>query len=332
MNFINLIFIIKPYKMKKIIILLFVFSLSSNIFAQLIVKDTLLLAYQNETFWSSSSELEMDIYRDFGKYGSINLSDNDPTTCWAEGSEGDGIGEFIRMTIPKNILTLQIKNGYQKNETIYFANNRPKKIEFELYACYELSGYVTESHNGFFISESIVSSSAVLEDNLGYQDIKLDFDWPEINLQLSDNEIFDEDRFILKIKILDVYKGSKWNDACISDINVVPNPYYDITLDDHGLIKVSESKTDTLFYNTENIYQVVESSPDLKWIIFILMPADIENSRVETEYKLYNTEKENFITPDDLVMMYGFVKKSGKLYLEGSNNDFEDKTILLEDL
>jgi len=274
----------------------------------------------------------MDIYRDFGKYGSINLSDNDPTTCWAEGSESDGIGEFIWMTIPKNILTLQIKNGYQKNETIYFANNRLKNIELELFACYEPSGYVTESHDGFFISESIALNSAVIEDNLGYQDIKLDFDWPEINSQLSDNELFDEDRFILKIKILDIYKGNKYNDACISDINIVPNPYYDITLDDHGLLKISENKIDTLFYNTENIYQVVELSPDLKWIIFILMPSDIENSRVDTEYKLYNTEKEQFFIPSDLVMMYGFVKISGKLHIEGSNNDFEDKTILLENL
>jgi hypothetical protein len=317
--------------MKKITILLF--FIASNIsFAQLAVKDTLLLAYQNETFWGSSSELAMDIYRDFGKYGSINLSDNDPTTCWAEGSENDGTGDFIWMTITKNILTIQIKNGYQKNETIYFANNRPKNIEFELFACYEPSGYVTESHNGFFISETITSASSVLEDKLGYQDIKLGFDWPEINSRLSINEIFDEDRFILRVKILDVYKGSKWNDACISDINVVPKPYFDITLDDYGLIKVSESKTDTLFYNTENIYQVVELSPDLKWIIFILMPSDIENSRVETEYKLYNTEKEEFLIPDDLVMMYGFVKKSGKLYLEGSNKDLEDKLISLEDL
>ncbi len=139
----------------------------------------------------------MDIYKDFGKYGSINLSDNDSTTCWAEGSERDGTGEFIWMTIPKNILTLQIKNGYQKSETIYFANNRPKNISLELFACYEPSGYVTESHNGFFLSNLITTSSAILEDKLGYQDIKLDFDWTEINSQLSDNEIFDEDRFIL---------------------------------------------------------------------------------------------------------------------------------------
>lgn len=319
--------------MKKVTILLIFINLLSSIgYSQLEVSDTILLAYKNETFWSSSSELEMDIYKDFGKYCSVNLGDNDPLTCWAEGSENDGIGEFIWMTIPENIATIRIRNGYQKNETIYLANNRPQNVEFELYASYEPSGYVTESHNGFFISEMIAATSVILKDEYGYQDIKLGFDWQEIHSQLSNDRTFDNDRFILKIKILDIYKGNKWNDACISDINIVPNPYYDITLDDHGLLKVSENKTDTLFYNTEKIYQVVELSPDLKWVIFIIMPSDIENSRVETEYKLYNTEKEQFVTPADLVSLYGFIKKSGQLHLEGSTKDFEDKTISLEDL
>lgn len=317
------------------------FIIIINSFAQLEVKDTLLLAFSTEIFWSSSSELEADNYpedyemagyADYGIYGSLNLGDSDAKTCWAEGSESDGTGEFIWMTIPKNTITIRIRNGYQKNETIYFANNRPKNIELELFACYEPSGYVTESHNGFFISKSLVSMSLVLEDKLGYQDLNLDFDWTEISSQLSNNIIFDEDRLILKIKIKDVYKGNKYNDACISDINIVPNPYYEITLDEYGLVKVSANKTDTLFYDPESIYQVVELSPDSKWIIFIIMPSDIENSRVETIYKLYNTEKEKFIDLEDAVEMYGFIRKSGKLYLEGSDKDFNDISISLDDL
>ena len=319
--------------MRKISILLILISLLSNtIYAQLEVNDTLLLAFNNEIFWSSSSELEMDIYKDFGKYGSTNLSDTDPATCWAEGSENNGTGEYIWMTIPENISTIRIRNGYQKSETIYNANNRPKKIEFELFASYELSGYVTESHNGFCISKSITSTSVVLEDKLGYQDIQLGFDWSEIYDHLSNDRTFDKDRFILKIKILDIYKGNKWNDACISDINIVPGTYFDLTIDEHGLLKVSANSIDTLFYNTEYIYQVVKLSSNSKWIIFILIPSDIESSRVETIYKLYNTEKEQFIATDDLTMLFGFKKESGKLYLEGSDKDFNDKLLLLEDL
>lgn len=319
--------------MRKISILLILTGfLSNNIYAQLEVNDTLLLAFNNDIFWSSSSELEMNIYKDFGKYGSTNLSDSDPTTCWAEGSENDGIGEYIWMSISENISTIRLRNGNQKSETIYNANNRPKELEFELFACYQPSGYVTETHNGFCISKSLTSTSTILEDQMGYQDIQLGFDWAEIQDQLSLDRTFNKDEFILKIKILDVYKGNKWNDACISDINIVPSTYFDLTIDEHGLLKVSANETDTLFYSAEIVYQVVEISPYFKWIIFILMPSDIETSRVETEYKLYNTEKERFIATGDLTMLFGFKKESGKLYIEGSDKDFNDKSILLEDL
>ncbi|MFC2103885.1 hypothetical protein ACFLS4_00865 [Bacteroidota bacterium] len=319
--------------MKKISLLaiLFVF-LANMVNAQLEVNDTLLLAYKNNTFWGSSSELEQDIYADFGKYGSTNLSDNDAATCWAEGSSSSGEGEFIVMTIPEKIVNLRIRNGYQKNETIYYANNRPKIIEFTLYASYEPAGYITESHNGFFISKPITSTQTVLEDKIGFQEVNIGIDWSEIFSQISHDRTFDKDRFILKIKILEIYKGEKWNDACISDINIVPNPFYDITMDEHGLLRVFPNKTDTLFYKTENIYQVVDVSFDLHWVIFILMPSDIENSRVETVYKLYNTKKEQFIEIKDIFEMYGFVKKSGKLYLEGSDKDFNDFNICLDNL
>ena len=313
----------------------------NNLPAQLEVKDTLLLAFNNEVFWSSSTQLEdnnyseeydMTGYTDFGKYGTINLGDDDPTTCWAEGSDGDGTGEYILMTVPENITSLKIRNGYQKSQSIYYSNNRPKNIEFTLYASYEPSGYVTESHNGFFVSEPLATTQAVLEDKLGFQEIKTGFNWDNINEELSHDNTFDKDRFILKIKIVDVYKGNKWNDACISDINIVPEPLYELTSDEHGFVKRIEQNTDTLFYNPDNVYQVIEVSPDLNWAIFIIMPSDIENSRVETIYKLYSIKKEEFIDIRDVYNMYGFITEEGKLYLQGSDNDFNDFSICLDDL
>ncbi len=319
--------------MRKITVLFFiVFGFINTIKAQLEVNDTLLLAFNNDIFWGASSELEMGMYADFGKYGSTNLGDDNSTTCWAEGSEKDGIGEYILLSIPEKIQNIKIKNGYQKNENLYYANNRPKTIELSLYASYEPSGYVTESHNGFFISESLATTQFELEDKLGYQNIKTGFDWERILEELDHDNTFDKDRFVLKIKILNVYKGNKWNDACISDIKVIPNPYFDLTIDEHGLLKITGGDTDTLFYNTENIYQVVEISSYAEWIIFIIMPSDIEDSRVETIYELYNTKKEKFIEINDIYEMYGFVKKSGKLFLEGTDKDFNDYSICLDDL
>ncbi|MBI9052737.1 MAG: hypothetical protein JEY96_02905 [Bacteroidales bacterium] len=288
------------------------------------------MAFSNEIFWSSSSELEMDIYADFGKYGSTNIADNDPTTCWAEGAESDGSNEFIWLTIPSGTKTLRIRNGYQKSESIYFANNRPRNIELQLFACYDPEGYVTESHNGFFISEKLLNIQAALEDKLGYQDLKINFNWGEIEESLSHDRTFAKDLFILKIKIVDVYKGNKWNDACISDINILPNPYYELTKDEHGLLKVSLNETDTLFYNSEYIYQVLEISPDSEWIIFTLMPSEIEFSRAETIYKLFSAKREKFVEVNELTSMYGFIKESGNYYLEGLNKELNDTTIIIK--
>ncbi|MFO7844675.1 MAG: hypothetical protein R6V16_12765, partial [Bacteroidales bacterium] len=105
--------------MKKIVICLVIFCFTiPNIHAQLNIRDTIMLASKNNVYWGSSSELELEGYADYGKYGSTNLSDNDPATCWAEGSESNGIGEYIWMSIPQNTNQLKIRNGFQKSESL----------------------------------------------------------------------------------------------------------------------------------------------------------------------------------------------------------------------
>ncbi|MFP4023243.1 MAG: NADase-type glycan-binding domain-containing protein [Thiohalospira sp.] len=300
--------------------------------SQPVIKDTIFLAEVNNQFWGSSSELELTGYSDYGKYGSTNLGDNNPATCWAEGSEKDGVGEYIFMSIPKNIRGIKIRNGFQKSESLYKANNRPKIIKIELLPCFMPSGFVTETHFGFAVSQSMASLTKELDDKLGLQAVLLDFNWNDLYKKISETKNFDKDRFILKITIKDIYNGDKWNDACISDIILIQNPVFDVTADDKGFIRTYEGQTDTLFYDPENVYQVIDLTDDSEWIIFIQMPADIENSRAETIYKLYNTKKEAFIDTEDITQMYGFIEKDGRVYLEGVNNDFEERNLLLEDV
>lgn len=295
--------------------------------AQLEVNDTLLMAFDNNVFWSASSELEPDIYTDFGKYGSTNLSDNNSQTCWAEGSENNGVQEYILFTIPVNTSEIRIKNGYQKSESIYKANNRLRNVEFDLYASYQLMGYITESHNGFCLSEKLTSSIAEVKDVSGYQNVALNFDWESINELMQQDNTFDKDRFVIKLKILDIYKGDKYNDACISDLQIVPNSYFEITKDEHGLLKVSSFAVDTLFYDSEIIYQVAEISENLEWIIFIEMPSVTENSRVETIYTLYNTKREDFIKFEKPSLGLMFEEKDSGIYIDDGENLFPLKEL-----
>lgn len=318
--------------MKKIIYSFLLVILTTCAYSQLEVTDTVLLAFKNDQFWSSSSELEQDIYKDFGKYGALNVSDSDPETCWAEGSETDGSGEYLLTVISENISSLRIRNGYQKSESIYNANKRPKTIKFTLYASYQPSGYVTETHTGFCISEPLFTSIATLKDQFGYQDVNTGINWPNIYEELSYDRTFDKDHFILKIEIIDVYNGTKWNDACISDINIIPSPYFNITEDEHGFIKITDFNTDTLFYNHESIFQIVEISNNTQWIIFIEMAADIGDSRAETIYRLYNIEKEKFIELNNVYEMYGFSVKNDSTYLDGSDNELNMVSICIDGL
>lgn len=294
----------------------------SNCKAQLDVADTVLMAFDNGVFWSASSELNPDIYADFGNYGSTNLSDNDANTCWAEGSDTDGEYEYILFTIPVNLKEIKIKNGYQKSKDLFRANNRLRNVEFELYASYQLMGYVTESHNGFCLSEKLTSTINEIKDVYDYQNIELNFNWNDINDLLQQDITFDKDRFVVKLKILDVFKGDKYSDACISDLQIVPNSYFELTKDEHGLLKVSEQNIDTLFYNNEFIYQISEMSEDLQWIIFMELPSDIENSRAETTHKLYNTKRENFIEFEKPALNLFFEQTDSGIYIDNGEKLF----------
>lgn len=137
------------------------------------------------TDWDSveaSSELD--------DYVSEYSIDNKIDTAWVEAEEDDdGIGEWIKLQneIEKEVSGIEITNGYCKSEEIYFANNRIKKIKVEF------------SDGTFFYKE--------FEDNAMFNFQKVDFS-EKVKTKY------------IKIIVLEVYKGSKYKDTCISEIRV----------------------------------------------------------------------------------------------------------------
>jgi hypothetical protein len=105
--------------------------------------------------------------------------------CWAEGVDGNGINEILYIK-NSNVSTIHFSIGfvsYYKNY-LYTENSRPKKLELSVDGKY-----------------SIVID---LKDTPNFQSIKL----PEM---LSGKET-------LRIEILEVYQGTKYNDTCINMI------------------------------------------------------------------------------------------------------------------
>lgn len=137
--------------------------------------------------YSASSVLQSD--KD-NKYGLENIYDGYVWTCWAEGVEGDGVGESIVMTanteyIPRHIA---LYNGYSKSEETFYNNNRIKQLLFSV--------------NG----EEIAIFE--LEDTMHEQRFIIE------NLEETD------ENFTFTFEILSTYKGELYDDTCLSAIQI----------------------------------------------------------------------------------------------------------------
>jgi hypothetical protein len=57
------------------------------------------------------------------------VKDQDRSTAWVEGAEGDGIGEHLTLVLakPSNVRRMGIVNGFMKSQELYFANNRVRQ-------------------------------------------------------------------------------------------------------------------------------------------------------------------------------------------------------------
>lgn len=114
-------------------------------------------------------------------------------TAWVEAASGDGIGEWIEFKSDSEHKAVGIKlvNGYTKSKELYEKNNRVKKVKIEF-----------------------SDGSSIIKD---LQDVP-----PESGISTFQEIYFG--RVVItsyiKLTILDVYKGSKYDDTCFSEIRV----------------------------------------------------------------------------------------------------------------
>ena len=143
-----------------------------------------------DTVKASSS---LDSYGRFS-YGAGNLHDFNHETAWAEGVEGDGIGEYVVYEFPGNcprVTTVNILNGYVKSEALWKANSRVKKL------------MVWYNNKPLAVLE--------LEDSRSLQEF-------EIGIAGYGPNGKESDKWSLKFEIMEVYPGEKYRDTVISDI------------------------------------------------------------------------------------------------------------------
>lgn len=119
------------------------------------------------------------------------VADDDPTTAWVEGAKGSGAGEWLRIQVtPLDKTTkvrLKIRNGYQKSKDLFKANARAKQITLRLLP-------------------SKVEKQVTLEDKDGWQEAVVEQPSGVVKT--------------IEVAIKSVYEGTKYEDLCISDVQV----------------------------------------------------------------------------------------------------------------
>lgn len=135
---------------------------------------------------SSSSTLKATKNID---YVADNAHDFSLRTAWVEGAKGYGIGESITFQFAKlspPVTTIEIFNGYMKSDEVWQNNSRVKQLKL----------YVNDEPYALLN----------LKDSKSKQIFAID------TLQGIDKDLF------LKFEIMDVYKGDKYEDVAISEI------------------------------------------------------------------------------------------------------------------
>jgi len=145
------------------------------------------------------------------KYNSFNLCDGKLETAWVEGVKGDGIGEWVKISInaysslaeytttPFTIEKLGVIPGYAKNMKTWLENNRVKTLLVIIHSPPP--------------SAPAKNEWVVLRLNLK-DEMKVQlFDVPNDKIAANDNPMVKE----IWLKIEEVYKGTKYDDTCISE-------------------------------------------------------------------------------------------------------------------
>ncbi len=150
------------------------------------------------------------------QYSAYSLSDGKPSTAWAEGVDGDGIGEVVLVGYTDITKPVKIWTGYGKSDALFNANNRPAKVKVYLLGT---NCSLASQSNVHYKSLKVAGVKEVmLQDMNAYQPLSLPAIQHPVNAEPCEYDDGTEIFYFLAIEILSVYKGTRYHDTCISEI------------------------------------------------------------------------------------------------------------------
>lgn len=284
------------------------------------------------------------------RYSAANLVDGDFATTWAEGDPGDGTGQTVWVDIPPGARTINIFSGHGKSRGLYLKNNRPKRVRLSFYAGVSPPGCVTEVARCFRALKAPGDFHLELKDTFGLQSFPLPaaagsldslLDRVRAEFPPAEGQPPDPSCLILRLDITEVYRGTKWNDACLSEIvfghvylSDARRPRYagaqNIRVDPGNqqriLADLPGKKGQAILSDPGHVLDLAEVSPNRRWAAVIRMEAGPGEGRRETEWllldvfngKVVNREIEKS-TGVPLTGPFFLKKKGGWMVLETSS-------------
>jgi len=166
----------------------------------------------------------------------MDIGEDDTSTAWVEGAEGDGIGEWVIIPVkPCNEITeerlngsrkhrydgdftvsLFVCNGYQKSLDLYRKNNRVREAKISVYA----AAYSFGQDDAYLLwnPDCVYEETITLNDDIIENPICLNYHTEDFSITLPEKYRTEECELYLKLEIRSVYKGTKYSDTCISDM------------------------------------------------------------------------------------------------------------------
>lgn len=222
--------------MFKILISVFLFS-SAAILLYADSVDFLHVITENSKYSSSSNLIEKDKPENY--YGAGKAFDGDSGTSWCEGKKDAGEGEYIILeTEPVEIYGVTVLNGFGKFRHLYFQNNRVKDFRLTLYPVKGKEKIITAAFGVDLCGKSLAGGKLTIESFCEEEVENYRTDRKAFNKCVVDKKdecILDEyngggQNILLKtpmtvkkvkLEILSVYRGEKFNDTCISEFKLL---------------------------------------------------------------------------------------------------------------
>lgn len=299
--------------------------------------------------WGASSVLESDRYWEMSRYDPGKALDADPGTAWVEGGPGPGIGESIVLAFTDYPEALGFINGFAKDRNLFARNHRVKTLNAQVFTAVNIDGYATETLTFYDALPVGPARTVRLSDTLEAQRARLpvapgsaeeamarfrsadavrDWTFPQAVEMGIDGDMGVPLRFryIVRLEIAEVYRGTTWEDTCIAEIWPDYGEIADVTVDDSDrrlLLTTADGRRIPGYADFEYVLTLLARSDDAEWAIVIKEPAYPGPQRVNSKYAVIHTPTGRDMTAAVLprpagaggFLLFDFVEEDGTTFV-----------------